>query len=188
MISSCPIFSPSPLSARLDVKNFQLKRKARYTQSFSAGGATAFIAYSLVAVVGFETTFYTSVDGLGGMATGGIISLFALIALLLLHIVATVGHAMRVLGKTSPKIVHLLANWVFPLDIALGLLSILAFPIAFASSSIPSPASVSTSPAAGLGFAVLVMVIGIVLSLIRIPAVSAKIAGQASFLGSSTSG
>lgn len=112
-----------------------------------------------------------------GLATGGAISLIALIIIMVVEVLAIVAHVLRLLGKTIAFLrwTAFVANWSFVADTVLAVLAVLAFPIAFGVDNGPPITTLSMTATSGVGIAVLIIVICVINLVLRfVPPVNAK--------------
>jgi len=112
-----------------------------------------------------------------GLAIGGAISLIALIIIMLIEVIAAVGHAMRLFGKTLPlAFLKGVANWNFVAIGPLALLAVLSFPIAFGVDEGVELGTLKQTATTGVGVTVLIIIISVVNMLVRfIPIAKSKL-------------
>jgi hypothetical protein len=117
------------------------------------------------------------VGSFAGIAIGGAISLIALIIIMLIEVIAAVGHAMRLFGKTLPlAFLKSIANWNFVAVGPLALLAVLSFPIAFGVDEGIEAGSLKQTATTGVGVTVLIIIISVVNMLVRfIPIAKTKL-------------
>lgn len=114
----------------------------------------------------------------GGLATGGAISIIALIIIMAISVISAIGHALRLLGKSvkALKFSAYVANWAFVADFGFALLAVLAFPIAFGVDNGPPVTTLSMTATTGVGVTVLIIVLALVHIIVRfVPPVYAKL-------------
>lgn len=112
-----------------------------------------------------------------GLATGGAISLIALIIIMVIEVLSIVAHALRLLGKTIAFLrwTAFVANWSFVAGAVLALLAVLAFPIAFGVDNGEPVTSLNMTATSGVGVTVLIIVICLINIVLRfVPPVSSK--------------
>lgn len=113
-----------------------------------------------------------------GLATGGAISIIALIFIMAISVISAIGHTLRLLGKSvkSLKFTAYVANWAFVADVGFALLAVLAFPIAFGVDNGPPVEDMGMTANTGVGVTVLIIVLALVNIIVRfVPPVYSKL-------------
>jgi hypothetical protein len=104
-----------------------------------------------------------------GLATGGAVSIIALIVIMAVSVLSIIGHALRLLGKSIKLLgfTAFVANWAFVADAVLALIAVLAFPIAFGVDNGPPVETFGMTATTGVGVTVLIILLALIHIVVR---------------------
>jgi len=124
-----------------------------------------------------------------GLATGGAVSLIALIVIMAVSVLSCIGHVLRLIGKSVKVLAFTapVANWSFVVDAVNALIAVLAFPIAFGVDNGPPVDSFGMTATTGVGVTVLIILLALINIVVRfVPPLSSKLRYSNALLSASS--